>query len=99
VFDCSSSLLNAVGETQNFVIMGNTDCAGFGWGRVNFPHSSWDGAVFWICGENSVDNTAKFQLLLSGAYIESRPFLLLAPPHQWVGWGAQEVWRGHSQNS
>ena len=32
-------------------------CAGFGWDRVNFLHSSWYGAMFWICAENSVDNT------------------------------------------
>jgi len=31
-------------------------CADFGWDRVNFLHSSWDGAMFWICAENSVDN-------------------------------------------
>ena len=62
-------------------------CAGFGWGRVNFLHSSWYGAMFWICDENSVDNTGMFSLLLSSAYTESRPFLLLKPPHQRVGWG------------
>ena len=30
---------------------------------------------------------------------ESRPLLLLTPPHQRVGWGAQEVGRGHSWDS
>jgi len=62
-------------------------CAGFNWDRVNFLHRSQHGAMFWICAENSVDNTGKFQILLSGAYTESKPFLPLAPPHQQVGWG------------
>ena len=69
------------------------DCAGFGWDRVNFLHSSWYGATFWICAGNSVGNTAMFQLLLSSAYTESRPFLLLTPPHQRVGWGCTS-WEG-----
>lgn len=30
-------------------------CAGFGWERVHFLHSSWHRAVVWICAENSVD--------------------------------------------
>ena len=34
--------------------------AGFGWDRVNFLHSSWYGAVFWICDENGVDNSGMF---------------------------------------
>ena len=59
-------------------VMGN--CAGFGCDRVNLLHSSWYGAMFWICAENSVDSTEMFSLLLSSAYTESRPFLLLAPP-------------------
>jgi len=56
-------------------------------GIVNFLHSSLYGAMFWICDENSVDNTGTFSLLLSSAYTEPRPFLLLTPPHQRVGWG------------
>ena len=36
------------------------DCAGFAWDRVNFLHSSWYGAMVWICAENSVDNTGMF---------------------------------------
>jgi len=35
-------------------------CADFGWGSVNFLHSSHYGAMFWICAENSVDNTGMF---------------------------------------
>lgn len=27
------------------------------WDRVNFPHSSSYGAIFYICDQNSVDNT------------------------------------------
>jgi len=34
--------------------------------------------MIWVCAENSVDNTGMFLLLLSSAYTESRPFLLLA---------------------
>uniref|UniRef100_A0A8B9YXA4 non-specific serine/threonine protein kinase n=1 Tax=Buteo japonicus TaxID=224669 RepID=A0A8B9YXA4_9AVES len=48
--------------------------------------------MFWICAENSVDNAEMFQLLLSSAYTESRPFLLLTPPHQQVGWGCTRSW-------
>lgn len=40
----------------------------FGRDGVNFLHSSSYGAVFWICDENSVDNTL-FQLFLSSAYM------------------------------
>jgi len=46
-------------------------CAEFGWGRVSFLYSSWFGAVVWICARNSVDNTGKFLLSLSGAYTDS----------------------------
>ena len=35
-----------------------------------------------------------FSLLLSSAYTESRPFLLLTPPHQWAGWGCTRSWEG-----
>ena len=63
-------------------------------GIVNFLHSSYYGAMVWICAENSVDNTGMFSLLLSSAYTESRPFLLLTPPHQRVGWGCTRSWEG-----
>jgi len=43
-------------------------CAGFGWGRVNFLHSSWSGALLWVCAANSVGNTGMFLLLLSSAH-------------------------------
>ena len=69
-------------------------CAGFDWGRVNFLRSSWYEAMFWICAENSVDNTGMFSLLLSSAYTESRPFLLLTAPHQRGGWGCTRSWEG-----
>ena len=74
-------------------------CARFDWDRVNFFHSSYYGTMFRICAGNSVDNTGMLSLLLSSAYTESGPFLLLTPPHQRVGWGAQGVGRGHSQDS
>lgn len=51
-------------------------CAGLDWGRVNFFHSSFYGAVFCICAGKSVENPGKFLLLLNCAYTESRPFLL-----------------------
>ena len=69
-------------------------CAGFGWDRVNFLRSSWYGAMFWICAEDSVGNTGMFSLLLSSAYTEPRPFLLLPPPHQRGGWGGIRSWEG-----
>ena len=74
-------------------------CAGLGWDRVNFLHSSWYGAMLWIYAENSVDNSGMFSLLLSSAYAASRPFLPLTPHVQWGGWDAQEVGRGHSRDS
>ena len=43
-------------------------CPGFGWERVNGLHSSWSGALLWICAENSVGNTGMFWLLLSSAH-------------------------------
>jgi len=50
--------------------------------------------MFWICAENSVDNTGMFSLLLSCAYTASRPFLLLTPPHQQVSSGCTRSWEG-----
>lgn len=38
---------------------------GFDWDRANFPRLILHGAMFWICDENSVDDTRMFQLLLS----------------------------------
>ena len=52
--------------------------------------------MFWICTENRVENTEIFLLLLSSAYTESRPSLLLTPPHQWVGWGCTRAGRAQS---
>jgi len=50
--------------------------------------------MFLFCAENSVDNILMFQLMLSSAYTESRPFQLLTPPHQQVGWGCIRIWEG-----
>ena len=73
------------------------ECTGFGWGRVNFLPSGWYGAVFWICVEHRVDNTEMFLLLLSTAYREPRPLLLLIWP-RWRGdWDAGEGRKRHSQ--
>jgi len=56
--------------------------------------------MLWICAENSVDNAEMFSLSLSSAYTESRAFLLLTPhPTSEQAGGAQEVGRGHSQDS
>jgi len=35
-------------------------CASFDLDRVNSLHSSWYGVMFWVCAENSVDNTGMF---------------------------------------
>lgn len=50
-------------------------CVGFGWGSINFLHSSSYETVFWICIENVVDKTGMLLLLLSSAYTVSRAFL------------------------
>jgi len=50
--------------------------------------------MFWICAENSVDNTEVFLSLLSSAYTESRPFLLLAPLHQRADQRCTGSWEG-----
>lgn len=72
--------------------------AGLGWGRVNFIHSSLYGAVLFICGGKGLENSGVFSWLLSCAYRESRPFLLVSQPHQQAGWGGHKVflqgWRG-----
>lgn len=76
--------------------------AGLGWGRVNFIHSSLYGAVLFICGGKGLENSGVFSWLLSCAYRESRPFLLVSQPHQQAGWGGTksffraegEGWRG-----
>lgn len=60
------------------------------------------GAIFFIIAimglcfglvMKSVDNSGMFSLLLSRAYTESRPFLLLTSPPQWAGrWHRWESW-------
>lgn len=45
-----------------------TELSGFGWNRDNFIRSSFYGATFWICDQNSADNTPEFKLLLSSSY-------------------------------
>lgn len=49
--------------------------------------------TIWLCFGSvlkSVDNTGMSLLLLSSTYTESRPFLLLTPPHQQVAGGEQK---------
>ena len=74
-------------------------CTGFGGDRVQHFYSSWYEAMFWVCAENSVDHTEMVSLLLSSACTESRPFLLLTPPYQRVGWGCTRGWEGTQQDS
>lgn len=40
-------------------------CAAFGWDTGNLLHSSWCGAVVWICTENRPDNIEMFLLWAS----------------------------------
>ena len=69
--------------------------------ELHFFHSTLYMVMFWICAENRVDNTEMFLLLLSNAYTESRPFLLLTPHHLTgkEAEGAQGFGRGHSWDS
>jgi len=62
-------------------------CTGCDWNRVNFLHSSSYDAMFWICEQNSLDDTLILQLLLSSTCTASRPFLLLKLPCQRIVWG------------
>jgi len=69
----------------------NDSCADFGWVIVHFLHSTKYGAVFWICAENSVDNTGMFSSLLSSAHTASGAFQPLTPLLQQAGWGHKEL--------
>lgn len=42
-------------------LLSNTDCACFVRNGIYFLHCSYYGAVLWICGHNSADNTGMFQ--------------------------------------
>lgn len=66
-------------------------CSGFGWKRANFLHSNWYVACLGFVLKNSVDNSVMFQLLLSSAYSDWKPFPLL-PLHEQVGWGWRRSW-------
>lgn len=55
--------------------------------------------MIWICAGNSIYNVEMFFILLSRAYIEPQPFLLLVLPSQCRGGGAQKDGRGHSWDS
>lgn len=71
-------------------------CPGFSWDRVNFLLSSWYSALFCIDYERKVDNTLKFQLLLSSACPRSRTFQF---PVICQGAGAQGAVRAHGQGT
>lgn len=99
MFVASSSCSKALHACKTFTMVRSTSqdhYAGFGWGRVDFLHSSSYEAMFWVCARNGADNTGMFSLLLSSAYTASTPFLPLAPPYQQGGGDAQEVGRRHS---
>jgi len=55
--------------------------------------------MFWICAENSVDNTGMFSLPLNSAYTESRPFCSSHHPTSKEAGGAEEAGRGHGRDS
>lgn len=65
-------------------------CVGFGWGSVNVLHSSWCGAVFWICAENRADDTGCFHYFWT-ALTPNQAILLLHMP--WHQWGCKEIRR------
>lgn len=53
------------------------DVVGFPWGRVNFLHSSYEGALFWIPAGSSVDNKKDVLVVTEQSFTVSRPFLPL----------------------
>ena len=65
-------------------------CAGFDW--VNFLHSSWYGAMFWICAENSADTQRCFSSCW--AVLNQSQGLFCFSSHQWGGWGCTRGWEG-----
>lgn len=65
-------------------------CAVLGCDTVNSLPSSEYGAMFG--DRNRAHNTRMLQPLLSRADTESKPFLLLAPPHPQAGWGCTRRW-------
>lgn len=64
-------------------------CTIFGLDSVKFLYRSFYDAMFWICDENSVDNTEMYWLFLSSVCTMLRLFLLLRP---WVGKGCTRDW-------
>lgn len=63
--------------------------------KANFIHRSWQGAVFWICEENSIDNTTTLQLLLSTACMPVTQIACV--PHTVLPesrWGYTRSWEG-----
>jgi len=68
-------------------------CAGFGWGKVGFLHSSWYRAMLCACAENHVDSTEMFPLLLSSAYI-AKNFPASHPTPPVRSWGCTRSWVG-----
>ena len=49
VINLSDAYLRLRYNANNIAV---SQCAGFGWDTVDFLHSSWYGAMFWICAEN-----------------------------------------------
>lgn len=73
VSDFGDGTLNKVIVGSQTLFMKVCVCTGFGWNRVNIFHSISYGATFQICGQNNVDNTGMFSLLLNSAYTAPRP--------------------------
>lgn len=71
-----------------FLALGSS--AGFGWDKLNFLHSSFNGAVFSIFTGICV-NSAMFSLLLSSDY-QSRTFLLFLPSQQLGRGQNRHIW-------
>lgn len=70
-------------------------CAGFGWGRVNFLHSSWCKTMFWICAGISVVNIGIMQRcfsLLQTSTGKVKAFSIFITPYQQVGWECIKSW-------
>lgn len=65
--------------------------ASFEWGRVNFLHSSWYGAMFWIYDESYVDNSRDV-LVTAQKCLQSQGLFWSSPcPSSKEGSGTQEV--------
>ena len=60
----------------------------FGWDRVNFLHSGLYGAMFWICGQNSIGNNTHVLAIAEQCLHSVKGFSAPhpAPPASRLGW-------------